>query len=230
MGFIRAKKLRGVTYYALVENRRENGKVRQRVIASLGRNGDLVDTMAIVTSWLKNRRSADEIEGPKKTKLSGKLGTIAQRRVAQRKLGFYSESGGWHGTYAKSGEIGKQYRTYTRDEVDARIDAYLMTKHEGKIGAYKRRTASLESRLQRMWDAIPEAERPEMESDVQAAREKHQREWDASIIRFAKSLRSIVPQSNSHAGRQIDSGATGVVPQMRGQRDICATTAEGGVR
>jgi hypothetical protein len=40
MAFIRTKKLRGETYYALVENQRDGGKVRQRVIASLGRSPD----------------------------------------------------------------------------------------------------------------------------------------------------------------------------------------------
>jgi hypothetical protein len=42
MAFVRAKQLRGKTYYALVENHREGGKVRQKVLASLGDSGDLL--------------------------------------------------------------------------------------------------------------------------------------------------------------------------------------------
>ncbi|MGA7770469.1 MAG: hypothetical protein WCA27_30075 [Candidatus Sulfotelmatobacter sp.] len=40
MAFIRTKKLRGETYYALVENKRDGAKIRQTVIASLGRSPD----------------------------------------------------------------------------------------------------------------------------------------------------------------------------------------------
>jgi hypothetical protein len=40
MAFIRSKKLRGVRYYSLVESVREKGKVRQRVLAPMGRESD----------------------------------------------------------------------------------------------------------------------------------------------------------------------------------------------
>jgi len=46
MAFIREKKLRGVTYYAIVENQRDGGKVRQKVIASLGRSADPSEAIA----------------------------------------------------------------------------------------------------------------------------------------------------------------------------------------
>ena len=39
--FIRRKIVRGVTYYALVESYRKNGKVRQRILCSLGRQCSL---------------------------------------------------------------------------------------------------------------------------------------------------------------------------------------------
>jgi len=36
MAFIRRKQVNGTTYYSLVESRREKGRVRQKVIVSLG--------------------------------------------------------------------------------------------------------------------------------------------------------------------------------------------------
>ena len=39
--FIRRKVVKGVTYYALVESYRKDGKVRQRILCSLGRESDL---------------------------------------------------------------------------------------------------------------------------------------------------------------------------------------------
>ena len=42
MAFIRTKKINGISYYYLVENKRIDGKVRQKVIKYLGKNKDLV--------------------------------------------------------------------------------------------------------------------------------------------------------------------------------------------
>ncbi|MDA2931486.1 transposase, partial [Acidobacteria bacterium AH-259-O06] len=42
--FLRTKKVRGHTYVQIVENRREKGKVRQRVLAGLGRLDELQES------------------------------------------------------------------------------------------------------------------------------------------------------------------------------------------
>jgi hypothetical protein len=51
MAFIRTKLLRGVRYYAIVESRRDGGKVRQRVVASLGRSPDPL----VAAAWYRRR-------------------------------------------------------------------------------------------------------------------------------------------------------------------------------
>jgi len=42
MAFIRKKKIKGISYYYLVENRRINGKVRQKVLKYIGSSDNLV--------------------------------------------------------------------------------------------------------------------------------------------------------------------------------------------
>jgi hypothetical protein len=58
--YIRTKVAKGQTYYQLVEGRREGGKVRQRIVAALGRNptieGSLADLKWQLTRLRRERR------------------------------------------------------------------------------------------------------------------------------------------------------------------------------
>jgi hypothetical protein len=46
MAFIRRKLVRGVAYFSIVENRRVRGKVRQKVLYSLGRHATIEEAIA----------------------------------------------------------------------------------------------------------------------------------------------------------------------------------------
>ncbi len=54
--FIRRKTVNDLAYYTLVENYRENGKVRQRVIAPLGRCATLHEAIAETRHWIAQYR------------------------------------------------------------------------------------------------------------------------------------------------------------------------------
>lgn len=45
MSFVRKKKVNGVEYAQFVENERKNGKIKQRVICSLGRVDKLMEIL-----------------------------------------------------------------------------------------------------------------------------------------------------------------------------------------
>jgi hypothetical protein len=55
MPFIRTKLVKGIAYYYLVESYREDGKVRQRVLAYLGKHSTVNAALAY---WRKQVRSA----------------------------------------------------------------------------------------------------------------------------------------------------------------------------
>ena len=68
MAFVRTKDVYGHKYYQLVESYRENGKVRQRVLAHLGESASLeeaVEATAVEIAKLREMRQAllDEREG-----------------------------------------------------------------------------------------------------------------------------------------------------------------------
>ena len=78
--FFRQKKSGGRTYLQIVENRREGGKVRQRVIATLGRMDRLEASgqlEALLQSGAKFAASALVLSAHGK----GQLPTIATRRI-----------------------------------------------------------------------------------------------------------------------------------------------------
>ncbi len=52
MAFIRSKQVNGATYYSLVESFRQNGKVRQRVIVSLGQCATIDEAIEVDTDAL----------------------------------------------------------------------------------------------------------------------------------------------------------------------------------
>jgi hypothetical protein len=52
MAFIRHKQVNGTTYYSLVESVRENGRVRQRVIVSLGQCATIDEAIDVETNVL----------------------------------------------------------------------------------------------------------------------------------------------------------------------------------
>lgn len=60
MSFIRTKRIKGVLYYYLVENYRENGKVRQRVLAYLGQFNTIATAYEHWRVQLKSAKNADE--------------------------------------------------------------------------------------------------------------------------------------------------------------------------
>jgi hypothetical protein len=55
--FIRRKIVRGITYYALVESYRSEGKVRQRTLLSLGRNPTLEAAITKEIGYIEFARS-----------------------------------------------------------------------------------------------------------------------------------------------------------------------------
>lgn len=60
MSFIRTKRIKGILYYYLVENYREDGKVRQRVLAYLGQFDTVADAHEHWLMQLKAEKDADE--------------------------------------------------------------------------------------------------------------------------------------------------------------------------
>jgi hypothetical protein len=63
MAFIRRREVNGATYYSLVESRRESGKVRQRVIASLGQSRTIDDAIDVCRGWVSQYRHNAELRG-----------------------------------------------------------------------------------------------------------------------------------------------------------------------
>jgi hypothetical protein len=61
--YIRTKVAKGQTYYQLVEGRREGGKVRQRIVAALGRSptieGSIADLKRALTRLRRKRSRLD---------------------------------------------------------------------------------------------------------------------------------------------------------------------------
>ncbi len=59
MAFVRKKKMRGKEYLQAVENRREGGKVRQRVLLHIGRADDYPTLEIAAGSWDANTQRKD---------------------------------------------------------------------------------------------------------------------------------------------------------------------------
>jgi hypothetical protein len=62
MAFIRSKKLRGVTYYAVCECYRQGDKVKQRTVVSLGQNETIDDAIADCRWWIAENRKCSSGE------------------------------------------------------------------------------------------------------------------------------------------------------------------------
>jgi hypothetical protein len=54
MAFIRKKTVKGATYFTLVESYRQDGKVRQRVIASLEQESTIAGALEVERYWLRH--------------------------------------------------------------------------------------------------------------------------------------------------------------------------------
>jgi hypothetical protein len=70
--YIRSKVAKGRTYYQLVEGRREGGKVRQRIVAALGRHPTIEDALADLKRQLTRlRRQRNRLDMPNPSKAHG---------------------------------------------------------------------------------------------------------------------------------------------------------------
>jgi hypothetical protein len=58
--FVRRKTVRGKAYFALVENQRVDGKVKQHTVASLGDSPDLLETITRLRRWAARETSHSE--------------------------------------------------------------------------------------------------------------------------------------------------------------------------
>lgn len=80
--FIRKKIVRGVVYYAVVETYREDGKVRQRLLDSLGTDPDLDRHI----EWLMEHLADQRYEKPTDLrKAKARLGRLQKWKVRLKK-------------------------------------------------------------------------------------------------------------------------------------------------
>jgi len=169
--FIRKK---GGCYY-MVENRRENGKIRQKVLACLGRQDNLEGAVAHGAFWLAETHAPLAWDHYKKFP-----NWHRKARRLEKKLGLYFD------TFCRKRYPGKPWRELWKDQLSRHayftwrnegIDAHLQAEHEKYLKDHQERIAKYEASLSTLWLLIPENERAAAIPRIQAQIVEEQKDW-----------------------------------------------------
>lgn len=234
MAFIRAKKLRGVTYYALVENHRDGGKVRQRVLAPMGRSSKIEDAIflaecavriaerQLATSWNQEwSRFRPETRCRIRARLLKELrlgfDVFVRNRADYQALTPEQKRAAWHKKYP---ELNKAFYEWQ----DEQIKAHIKEKHEQTvIQPANKELATAKAHLKALWNFIPEDEHSAVRGAVDAIAADYDRQEREYARRIAAILGGVVPQPRP---AEPDVSTTGVVPHQLHTCNSAGTTEE----
>jgi hypothetical protein len=189
MAFMRKK---GECYY-MVENHRVEGKVRQQILACLGRTTDIADAIATNESSLRFWREHASRSWDERQKRWPRKWFEQHRRVRHklrneilRRLRYECD----YGTREARMACREELRAFDA-EANSRVDAFLMAEHEKDVRKCERWITSRELNLAHLWKLVPEADRAAVEARVRQKVAEHE-EHDAAFI--AALTRTVVPE------------------------------------
>lgn len=209
--FIRKK---GGSYY-MVESRRENGKVKQSIVAYLGNSTNLAEAIARETETVERnaRRPASDY----------KVNPKQWRAACRRELDFDGYC--WTLTKEASRKPGL-YETWKKWR-DAKVDADLRAKHTKWLTARDKRSNSHKANLAKLWALVPEAERTATQADVEKILKAQRQEFEAFVRRLQSIGKTVVPAvSNVVTTASTTQPISTVVPEPSTRSANLCTTAD----
>lgn len=220
MAFMRKK---GECYY-VVENHRVNGKVKQNILACLGRTNDISDAIAREQRSLEWSRECASYPWNRDEERWPRHWHDRRRRIG-RKLRYEI----WSKSFDLDWEDKAAVKAH-RDELarfDANkgkhIDAFLRAEHQKEVCKYKRWIAQAEQNLANLWKLVPEADRAAT-AEIVLQKVRKSQEKMAQLSAAFNQMRGVVPDA---ASRPPDSGTTGqedVVPELVQELHSSGTT------
>jgi hypothetical protein len=167
--------------YYLVENHRVNGKVRQKIVAYMGRDATIEDRLCSLSQSLSSLKGLRFLEQPRKPGRSEHRSIVERPDVARKAVPEDDP---------RKSNNGLEIAPWSR----RKRSAYTKAEHEEDLQRCDNQIAHIESQLAKLWALVPSAERAKVRAYIKKRASQIEEEHLEALRGLAEILKGVVPR------------------------------------